>query len=239
MQYGELELLTGGISQVRTTNLGLKLNVWYYIEFKIFIDGSVGTCVIRLNGIEVLNATGLDTQTNSPASVMDIRLIGSVNLQFEVDDFYVADSSGSINNDFLGSTLVQTIRPNGDDTANFTTSTPSANHFENVDEVVTNDNTSYVESNTSSQRELYDYGSISGFTTIRGVGLNVDLNDGGANQNFQHLLKSNTTENSSGNVTINSSTYKTYLYISEQDPDANANWTQTTINAAKFGFQIP
>jgi hypothetical protein len=239
MRYGIIQVLIGSTIMAETSGFRAKQNVWYYVETKVFIDGSAGTVTIRVNGIEVLNVTGLDTLVNAPASVKDIRLIGSINLQFWVDDFYIADDSGYIHTDFLGSMITQTIRPDADATANFTTSTPSANHFENVDETIVDDDTSYVESNTSGQRELYDHGNLSALTTVKAAGLNVIVNDGGVNQAFQHLVSSNGTENVSGNITINSSSYLTKLYVSEQDPDINAAWTLNTINAAKFGFQIP
>ena len=240
MAEGDLIVLRGSTPLAKTTGLGLALDTWYYIEFKIFVNDTTGTYEARVNGDNVLSDTNVDTKTTGNAyyNQVELRYSNSSDMH-QIDDFYVCDGSGSLNNDFLGPITMKTIRPDGDSTANFTTSTPSANHYENVDDAVVDDDTSYVESSTSGHRELYNYAAVSGLDSIKGLALNLVANDGGNDEAFKHLISSNGTEESSSNNNINSSNYGTFLYASDSDPDTSSSWNTSAVNAAKFGSELP
>lgn len=75
---------------------------------------------------------------------------------------YVLDGTGTTNNDFLGDINVRTLKPNGDASVAMTRSGGTTN-AENVDNIPVSadwDDTSYVESGTSTTKDLYDYTAL-------------------------------------------------------------------------------
>jgi hypothetical protein len=234
---GKLQVVRGTTSIEWLSPFKICRDTWYFVEFKVYTDNSAGTWEVRVNGITVGSGTGVDTQPSAQNHHDAVTLHkGDGSAQIYADNFYVCDGSGSVNNDFLGPIKVQTLRPNGDSTANFTTTT-EATHWEAVADAEINRST-YVESNTNGHRELYDYETITLTGDCVGLALNSHIADGSASDSIQHLISSNGTEENSANVVINTSTYKTLVYVSETDPDTGNAWNSATINAAKFGIDL-
>ena len=72
------------------------------------------------------------------------------------DDVYIADTTGSYNNDFLGELTVEHLRPASDDTAQWLGSDAnSVDNYALVDEAGTYNGADYVASSTVGQRDLY------------------------------------------------------------------------------------
>lgn len=237
---GELIIKLGMFTVIgQTTGLGLTPRVWYYIELKATCNNTTGSYEVRVGGKNVLSATNVDTR-NGLLGYYNRVTFNSSTIRPQYDDMYICDSTGSVNNGFLGDIIVKTIRPDGDSTANFITASPSANHYVNVQEAVADDNTSYNQDNTSGARELYDHSALAGLSSITGVMLNANLRTNtGVNENFKHLTKSSTTENTSANVTTNVTSFNTFTFVVEQNPDTSSAWTTVTVDAAKFGIELP
>jgi hypothetical protein len=105
---------------IATSAYALPVNSWVYIEFKATIHASAGSYEVRVNGVNVLSATNVNTMGSSTANINTITLgpvhsaIGFVfSNTWSYDDFYLCDTTGTKNNDFLGDMRVDTIRPNG------------------------------------------------------------------------------------------------------------------------------
>jgi len=116
--------LTGGTS----TN-SLSTGSYYYVEWKVTIADSIGanSCKVRVNGVDWITvATGQDTKNTANASANQLTLgpINAISGTWLIDDFYLCDSSGTTNNDFLGDIRVDTLYPNADGT--YSQWTPSA-----------------------------------------------------------------------------------------------------------------
>ena len=161
---------------------------------------------------------------------------GSVENYF--DDLYFLDATGSVNNDFLGNMRVSTLRPNA--SGDITQFTPdSGSNYARVNESQY-DTTSYVQTTVSTNEDLYNYDDLSVIATnIKGIQISTvaELTDANSYSLYTHC-KSNGTDNSDTGqgLTANSYTLKTRML--EGDPgNANAAWTQTTVNAAQFGIE--
>lgn len=104
-----------GFSQ-SLTNIGspsgnvITLNAWHYLQFQATIDPSAGSVVVTLDGANIMNLTGLNTQYTSNATANQASLNGATTTWF--DDFYVADLTGSFNNGFLGEIKIAGGLPN-------------------------------------------------------------------------------------------------------------------------------
>lgn len=121
---------TGTISAVRgaytgtvmtTSAASVTAGVTHYLEWDITFHNSTGAYEFWLDGVSILSASGVDTcaTANNQASAVNLiagRVVGA-SLVFNVDDFYLLDTSGSSNNAVLNTNpRIETQFPTGDDT---------------------------------------------------------------------------------------------------------------------------
>jgi hypothetical protein len=155
------------------------------------------------------------------------------------DDLYVCDGSGSINNDFLGDCKVIRIDPDGDDTANWSTSTPSANHYENISEVSGDEDTSYIEETASSTLDLFDYESVASLGTIYGVQICTQCRETDATTHtLVTPIESGGNQYDDSAQAVGTPSYITVVRVAGTDPDTSSLWTMSGLNAAKFGAKV-
>lgn len=236
-EYGELSLYRDTTLLGTTSGLNFGLNQWRYIELKVKCNDSTGTYEVRSGGTNVLSASGVDTKAGTN-NYHDIVKLWGYGGYYIFDDYYICDSSGSDNTDFLGNVRVDDIYPNGDGSVAWTKSGGSTN-YENVDETpLADDDTSYVEDTVSTNTDLYDYGSISGVGAIKGLQINTDCRETDATS-YSLITPIDLGGNQSDDSAqaISSSTYLTLMRVSERDPDTNL-WTISNINSAQFGVKV-
>jgi len=235
---GELDIWRGNTLLETTSGLALSTDVWYYLELKAKTNNSTGSYDVELAGVSIFSASGIDTQDGSNAYSDNVRFFGATS-QPQWDDIYICDASGSINNDFLGNSKVVAIAPDGDDTANWGTSTPNASHYANVDENPSDDDTSYVEENTTNATDLYDYEAAPSLGTVHGLQINTMCRETDVTP-FSLItpIESNGTQDDDSAQAISTTSFTTIVRVSEEDPDISAPWTDSTISAAKFGIKV-
>lgn len=98
-------------------------SAWNHIEVRAVASNTVGQVQVRVNGIEVLNLTNLDTVHTGTDNFASIHLNtsaitgtnGSGNTRY-YDDLFCWDGLGSVNNDFIGDKRVTILNPS-DNTA--------------------------------------------------------------------------------------------------------------------------
>lgn len=236
---GRLDLYLGSFTLIASSAEGvIQLNTWHFVEMKIAVANS-GTYEVRVDGVTVISGSG-DTQAGSSANANMVRLVSpgpGSNVGYYFDDWYVCDGSGSVNDDFLGDKVVFTIFPNAaGDSTDFTPST--GNNFENVDETPADGDSTYVESDTGGDRDLYNFGSAP-FDTIDGIQVNAvvkktDSTDFG----LRLTTKSSGTVSQGGAQTVNHTGYKNHYRVMENDPHTSSAWTSSGVNAAQFGVEV-
>jgi len=231
-----LEVWRGSTHLDSYLRLMMRGEKWFWLEFKATCDNTSGSYEVRLNGLTIMSDTGVDTQGGSQGYWDNVRF-GNFKSNEKIDHLYICDGSGSDNNDFLGNVTVHTIRPDGDNTNNFATTT-NASHYQAVDEDQVDDDTTYVEDSSSGATEIYTYEPTVNFTTVHGLTVHSQVNSGNASVTFQTVVDSSgstTTQNS----TINTSDYTNEMFIVEQDPNTSSAWTASTINSVKAGIKLP
>lgn len=191
-------------------------NTWYYVEIRVF-----GTSLqVRVSGFLVFEA-----ELSSPAPIDRVRfsLLG----QMATDSFYVLDSSGQFNNDYLGPVSVDGLFP----VLEFESEGWTAVGGNSILALRWVDGDSrYIDgSNGGSIRLRMDpafrssAGSIAGlFITYVGSGDPVDLIVNGASY-------------SSGPLGAGGTRHE----ILETDPGTQAPWDYRNLAAAFFGFDQP
>lgn len=147
-----------------STSIGLstkrfKLHTWNTIEWYVVITNSTGVnqCVLWLNGEEVCNLVGVDTQQTANSFATGVSIgTGLNNLNTYFDDLAIWTEEVTNSPIFYGDLKVQTLYPNGN--GNYSqfvgSDLNSVNNFEMVDETKINA-ADYVGSGTVGNKDSY------------------------------------------------------------------------------------
>lgn len=228
----------------RTAPGVIQQNIWYFIEFQSAISHTAGTAVLRVNNIELLNVTGVDTvgdnSDNTPmlAEIRFVSFTGATNTNWYMDDLYILDSTGPAPwNTFLGDCRVEYLRPRAAGTHQEWSLTGAASHHQAVDDVATpDDDTSYVRANAAGLRDSYLYtptGLPSG--PIFGAQINLLTRKEESGPRILTPLL-NGVEGASFAPSEGSYSYR---HVPMQtNPATGTAWTISAINSAEFGVKV-
>lgn len=212
--------------------------VWMYLEAKATINTggginpNTGVVVLRVNGVTQLTVNGI----NLPNQFTIARLGGNGLWDATVDDWYVCDQTGAINNDFLGDRrLVWSVPNAGTAQADFTAN-PAGTPFDRI-----NDSPPTGAPTDTAWIEGAAAGNISDFAR---TSVNIAGNDIAGVVLVGRLAKSDAGActgtigiNSNGNV-LNSvplnpgTSFGYFQSIVELDPNGNIPWTRAAVDAA-------
>ena len=226
-----------GATLLATGATVLSSGVWYYVELGATINSSTGSYTLKINGVTELTASGVNTQSTGNASANTIQ-IGSMSNSAKVDDLYVCDGQGSVNNTFLGDVRVQALLPASDGGETQWTPSAGTTHYSLVDEVPPDGDTSYVYSSTAGQVDVYGMSAIAASTgTVKGVQwLAYARKDDAGTRTIAPLIRISSTDYAGSDQNIGTS-YTYYLQVYEEDPSTSAAWTIAGVNAAEMGIK--
>lgn len=235
---------TGNIEAYRgpsTTLLGtssaiVPANEWVYLEFKVKVDNTAGTIDVRMNNVNILSLSGIDTQYTAVAYSNRIYLYGYTT-GCSYDDYYICDGTGTRNNDFLGDCKVECLFPDANGSINEWT--PSAGeNYACVDEQSEPDLTDYVSTTIEGLADLYSVSALE-----ETVGFIYGL---------QPLVYARTNDAINvHDIAIEIRTYDAYFIsadheldttsvyygeVQETNPSTGELWTIDEISSAEFGF---
>jgi hypothetical protein len=235
---GALSVLNGGGATQVTSGVGLiSTGAWYGIEIEVTISSSAGTAQVWVNGAQVINASGLNTQRTGNAygqqvGLGDINDNGLVNLQ--ADDLRVWDNTGTTQNAPLGtdSRLLQSLPDGAGAFSQFTPNGAAAN-WQCVDDNPPDGDTTYVSGSSSGLQDAYDMPSP-GMTVapVMVVARSYVRKDDSATRSLEIGVYSGGTAGTGGSVVVGSS----YQFIDAcipLNPDGNVAWTAAAANAAQ------
>jgi len=234
---------TGEISVYRyttllgaTTGAGLMSGTWSYVEIKVKCHDTLGTVEVRVNGVTKLSLTNVDTKYGN--ETYHNRLSIGISNPAYIDDVYCCDNTGSVNNDFLGPRKVIGLFPDGDSAILEWTPSTSGTHYTLVDEVAdaTGD---YVESDTSSQTDLWDYQAATEVGTINGIQINTTCVETNA-ESFTLVtpIKSGGIVYPDAGQAVGTTSIRQMSRVVETDPNTSALWTAGNLNAAQIGVKV-
>jgi hypothetical protein len=228
------------------TSAGLVFSgIYSYLEAKILVDNASGTIDIDLNGTNELTMNTQDTANGGTPTIDNIEIEGSSGT-LSIDDFYILNTVGAApQNERLGDTRVDAVLPQADGaTNNFPTLEPvtPTTSFDKVDDTAPDDDASYVGSDGSGDRELFDMADLpdpGGVSAIYSVQLNLLVRkDKTTARSVQGVVISDVTTDL-GAVQATQSAYSYIREIWDEDPDTGpADWTDAGVNAAEFGMDI-
>ena len=240
-----LRITLGGVTgtTIATSGVtGISLGVTAYVEAKVVIHPSAGTVDVRVNGVSVLSATGLNTRS-SANNAWTSALLGittgpsdthSGNTDY--DDLYILDGSGDAPwNTFLGDCRVDACYPTA---AGATTGwTPSAGaNWQCVDEPAPNDDTDYTSAAAAGPVDTFTVQDAPAGMAILGVQHNLSMKKTDAGTcTVAAVVRHGGTDYVSADLAP-STAYAYGLVVQQLNPGTGAAWTEAQFNAAEFGY---
>ena len=231
-----------GITTVIGTFDARLREVWHWISIKLTVSDTVGTIDVELDNVSVLSVSGADTHGNvgGTDTVTSIGLGAQNAVNQTWDDVIICDDTGSAPfNDLLSDRRIGTILPDSvGDSADFTAS-PAVGNYLNVDDTTPDDDTTYVESEVTTNLDLYNMEAVGWSPSTVDAATVVALvsnPDAGVTQ-CKLMCKSGTTEGAgSAQFATSGYTYLSELFL--VNPDTASAWTEATINSIQAGIEI-
>jgi len=227
-----------------TSNRPLIAGKRYYFEIKWNCVNSIGadTFVIKVNGEEWFNFPATtDMQAQSTSGVDVVYLHGGGAYVF-FDDLYICDTTGGVNDDFLGDVAIVCLTPNGNGNTNdFTGSdVDSTDNYLHVDEIQPDDDASYVESSDVADIDLYAFENFAVTpTTICCVQtVTFAKKDDASAKTGKLLTRVNSTNYEGSAFSPENGSYAYFTEIWDVNPDDSAAWAEADVNGAEFGIKV-
>jgi hypothetical protein len=242
--FTEVRLGVGG-TLLATGAIAMAANTYAYLEMRVKVNDTTGAVSTQLNGVPDVNISGVDTQ-NGGTGVMDnfahvMPYFGPFSSPNSyIDDFVILDTSGAVNNAFLGDSRVEMRMPNGNGFNSDLVGSDgnSVDNYLLVGEVPPDGDTTYVESSTPGDKDTYQYADVA---SVSGEVFAVQVcpyarKTDGATRQIASRSRLAGVEDAGATKTLTSS-YAYYPDVFEEDPSA-APWTIASVNNAEFGLEV-
>lgn len=225
---------------ISTSTATIAAGGWNYVELRVVQGTNDGTLSVRVNEVLVIHLTGQDT-IRGGTQLLTVFL-GALPYQncpatVDVDDFYVADTGGTINNTFLGNVRVDILKPQGNGSLNEWTVTPTNAIAWQV--VSDNNESSAIVAEGDDLRQTFGVNPLPVGATpaIHGVQLTMLAHraDGGADRIKGLIVSEGQSAVSPNLILYDRPSWRTAMF--ERSPNDNAQWTEGALNNAEFGVE--
>ena len=241
------EGVAGG-NWVAQSTRALTLNAWHYVEVKVaFKSTAVGSVSFQIDGADAGTTGSIVTMASAvpPEStdLVKIRAAPAITTGAGfIDDFYMANTSGSLNNDFLGDIKVFEEPPDTDVVSDFTPAT-GVDNWAMVDEGIgdglgPDEDDTYNESSTAGHIDRFSF-VASGYTgTVKAVQLVARHRKTLAgNRNIRMTVVSGASTANGADIP-SSLGYQYAYHVFETDPATGVAWaTVAAAEAASAGYE--
>jgi hypothetical protein len=221
---------------------------WHYYEYKVVLNAAgAGMVVVRLDGVQVLNLTGITTSSlTSNVRYLSMFQSSSTGTSAQYDDMYVCDDTdgtatqGRANNDFLGDVRVASLYPtSAGDSTGWTPSTGA--NWSCVDET-TPSTTDYVSilSTSTGTRDLYNVTDLAASVALV-YGVRVSLyalkSDAGAAL-VKPVLKENGVVTASVAQGLSTAAAAVHGPMIMAKPSDGSVFAPSDVNALQIGVEV-
>jgi hypothetical protein len=242
---GAIEVSRDG-TVLATSAAGTILSDGYnFLEVRAVIDGAAGIVTVDLDETNVHTLVSQNTENGGSGLIDEIRHWGTTDIVF-YDDIYINNNLGAApQNAFLGNTHIGISIVAADGALNeFPVLEPVSptDHFEKVNEVPPDEDTSFVASDTPGEQELFTLQglpTILGDGTIYGVQVSVFAKkDNAGTRQIKPLLNPGVTT-ASGTDLVLSTSYDYAIEVWQQNPDTVADWADAAeVEACEIGCEV-
>lgn len=241
-----IEVRNGGEtgSVIATMIQALHQGRWYFLEFKVLANSTTGTYEVKLDGVQIaeLTDTGVDTTGAGSPNIDGVRFWSHPRVI--VDDHYILNILGGVNDDFMGQMYIEGLVPDG--AGNQTDWTPvSAANWANVDDP--GSGSLAADHNQTSLATDVDLYTFTNLVRIKGASVNIPavhcfpimrLASAGS-EDFHITFRSGGVEHDGTTRSVVTTTHRAIEY-SEVFPTNLAEsvaWNVADINAIEFGVE--
>ena len=238
-----------------TTAAGLIIaGVWYTLEVRLRPSSQTfstanadGQIELRIDGTVRLNLSNLsigpaDSSSPRPTGIGKVEFKGGTGVH-RFGDIYIFNDSGGLNNDFAGDFRIQTLRPNADTATASWTPVNAGDHFAEVDESAPDGDTTYVSSQESTARDIYELTDLTGDVgAVLGYGpIMIARKEIGSTQNvgFEMVGSTETVTFAGQSLSDDYEVRSTLRSASVDDPSQTTSPDIAEVNALKAGIYIP
>lgn len=239
----------GSTSILASSAAAIGTTAWTFVEMRALIDNVAGAYEVKLNETTLISGSSINTSSSvgTDYAVDSIRLVGAATMEPRFDDLVIVDTTvaGSEPVTFTGKVTVATLWPSSDGTlTDFTGVGAGAANYDRVDETpAKDDDTTYVQSSTVGDRDLYNFDDIpagyAGLSTILAVQTSAAVRkaDPGTKK-LRTNIRSVATDANGDNVELTATYRYTPAQIEAVDPNTSSAWTASGVNAMQAGVEI-
>jgi hypothetical protein len=234
---------------VGSTTTILSYDKWYLLEIHALCHTSTGTMTVKVDGITELDVTGLNTWSDSAANAFMALVFGragtyAVSADMHLDDIAINNTAGEVDDSWCGEGRIIALKPNANGASSewVGSDVDSTDNYLLVDEIPADEDTSYVESSTVDDFDLYNC-EASGLTDVTILRVwpearaRATIGDGTGK--IRLGVKSNTTEAWDAADTALMTTYTQRVIGDEllEDPATATTWTPAGVDALQVGVK--
>lgn len=216
----------------------------FYLEASCAISDSAGEVEVRVNTVTVIHLMSADTK---PATATGDYFDGfgwggygsapTEEAHFRIQDVYLNDDQGSVNNSFLGNVRCRWMPLTGAGASTDFSKTGAATNWQAASNTAIDD-TAYVSSATAGDEDLYTVSPILGSQVVHDVTVLAFLRMDDATQRVSRNLFRIGSTTAEGDDTYINQTYTGYSATFETNPDTGLGLTGTDVNGAQVGIKV-
>lgn len=236
----DLKVTRNGTQLGNTVSNVFAQNVWTWLSVRVVIHPTNGLVEIRnASGSVIFSVSGVNTQATANAYVTAVDLGANSGGGFRHDDLFIMDTAGATFNGHLTERSIRTVFPNADGDTLQWAANGAANRWDCVDEVSTDNDTTYLSSSTAGQTNLSNLQNLpSSVQQIEGViWQHRSRKDEVGTREVRGVIKTGGTVYNGSTKNL-SSTYTNYADLWELNPNTGTAWTPTEVNALQGGIQV-
>ena len=239
---GLLEVRRGGTggTLLGTGTTTLVASTWYHLQVRATIATSGGICQVRLNGASSneIDVSG-NTKNGGTNSSIDAVYTSTYTTGYRAADWYISDTSGSLNTSWLGDCRAVSLLPtgNGNTSDGANSAGNSTSNYSYVDDAPFA-SADYVGVTTTGAGDTYAMADVPAATSsVKGIQttLFAAKSDAGTKSIKPRIRSGGTTY--VGSATALGTSYTSIQEIRETDPATSAAWTASGVNAIEAGFE--
>lgn len=215
---------------------------YQYWEVKVVIDGAAGSIEIKIDDVQVLNLTGIDTQTYGSNGITHLVFHNNVDnyttAPAYIDDLVIMDDQGTEFNDFQGDLAVIGHLPEADGTDTDWTST-EATQYGAVDNVGSGYDTDYVESSVVGHQDCWTVTPTGTYPSILGVEVACHgFNSGAGTAKVKPYVRIGGVVYYGDELTMSAGSTDKRSYVWTSNPATGTLWSKSAVAATEFGFEV-
>lgn len=207
---------------------------WYYYEF-IFTTGGTPSIEFFIDGV----SQGTDTTTAMSGDFAQIYFDSWYKQGYWVDDLYVADSNGTVNNSRLGDVHVVSLVPTGHGTHKDGVGSDgdSTDNHLLVDEYDV-DTADYVSLTAVSDRDSYTCANLGAGEVPLGAKVSINVGQGDALlSEVDGFIRLSSTDYDASDPALVSSSFSWEEWIWDSNPNTSAAWAEDDLDGVEYGFE--